>query len=158
LKIQISLLNLSLTCYPDDIDFVNEIFKLCETLISKYEKIFISKNFIKKENEEEEEKEEEKIDEDELKNNLKLKQELEDIIEKLIITPIKSYNSIRIIFELEGIVEIYNKLSYKTRRQISLKILSFLYEFEDFITSFNETQILFSLIQPLVKGSFFSHL
>jgi vacuolar protein sorting-associated protein 35 len=135
LALEASLLNLTLTCYPKQISYVDEIFKFCDQILSQAPKSSSSQYILTN------------YREDYSKPN-----SVKQII-KLLNTPLETYKNVLTVLVLENYPKLINFLSFKDRKKVAIDTAKSAIENCNSIPTIDFVNKLFQLITPLIQGS-----
>lgn len=125
LALQVSLLNLSLKCYPRRLDYVDQVLGFCGTFLSGLKEGSKSADINKPSC---------------------VKQ-----IVNLLTIPLDHYKSILTVLRLENYKPLHSFLQYETRKQVSLTLVRNAVENETKISEVEQVDKLLELIDTLVK-------
>jgi len=121
LALEASLLNLSITCYPDHLEYVDEIFKFCgDILTSKKDQITGNPACIKQ-------------------------------LMKLLSIPLETFQNILTVLKLEMYPRLITFLAFDNRKRVAMDITKTAVEFTPAIPQADQVNKLLELIAPLVK-------
>lgn len=133
LALEASLLNLSITCYPGQLENVDEIFKFCNVILEQRKYEFTSKIFLI-------------FFREEITKQAVVKQ-----ITKLLQTPLDTFKNILTVLKLEHYPKTMSFLNLDNRRRIAIDIARTAIDYGHSIPEADVINKLLELIAPLVK-------